>query len=172
MKRISAATLFCLSFLAAGLPAQQPLDGRDRLFQDSLLDRLAGAWSMSGAVRGRPTTLTLTGDWVLTHQFLKLEMRDVNDPPAYQAAVYVGYDHASERYVAHWLDVFGGRFSETLGYGQRAGNSVAFVFEYPDGPFHTTFTLEPRTGTWTVLMQDRGPTGGWREFAHYVVQRR
>jgi len=27
----------------------------------------------------------------------------------------IGYDNLSERYVAHWLDFFGGRFSETLG---------------------------------------------------------
>jgi hypothetical protein len=82
MERISAVTFVCLSFLASGLPAQQPappLDGRDRLFQDSLLDRLTGAWSMAGAVRGRPVTLTLAGEWVLNHQFLKLEMRDVNE---------------------------------------------------------------------------------------------
>jgi hypothetical protein len=41
----------------------------------------------------------------------------------------------SERYVAHWIDVFGGRFSETLGYGKRAGDEIDFIFEYPDGPF-------------------------------------
>lgn len=35
----------------------------------------------------------------------------------------------SERYVAHWLDVFGGRFSETLGFGKREGNSIRFLFE-------------------------------------------
>lgn len=175
MRRIAAVGPFCLSLLATRLGAQQPeppLDGPHRLFQDSLLDRLTGAWSMSGAVRGRSATLTFSGDWVLNHQFLKLEMRDVKVPPAYQAAVYIGYDNASERYVAHWLDNFGGRFSETLGFGQRAGTAIAFVFEYPDGPFHTTFTLDPRAGTWAVLMRDRGPNGAWREFAHYALERR
>jgi hypothetical protein len=33
----------------------------------------------------------------------------------------------------------GGRFSETLGYGTRDGNAIRFVFEYPDGPFRTTY---------------------------------
>jgi hypothetical protein len=57
----------------------------------------------------------------------------------------VGYDNTSERYVAHWLDVYGGRFSETLGYGRRSSDSIEFVFEYPAGPFHTTFSWKPET---------------------------
>jgi hypothetical protein len=42
------------------------------------------------------------------------------EPPAYQAAVFIGFDNTSERYVAHWIDAGGGRFSETLGFGKRA----------------------------------------------------
>jgi hypothetical protein len=99
-------------------------------------------------------------------------MRDVSDPPAYQATVYIGYDNTSERYVTHWLDTFGGRFSETLGFGKRSGNAVLFVFEYPDGPFHTTFTLNSGAKTWSVLMEDRGTGGLWREFAHYTLTRK
>jgi hypothetical protein len=49
----------------------------------------------------------------------------------------IGYDNMSERYVVHWIDVFGVRFSETLGYGKRVGNEIDFIFEYPDGPFRT-----------------------------------
>ncbi len=56
-------------------------------------------------------------------------MKDVNIPPQYEALVFLGYDNASERYVAHWIDVFGGRFSETLGYGTRSGDSIKFIFE-------------------------------------------
>ena len=174
MRRIALAGSLGLSLLAT-LGAQQPappLDGAHRLFQDSLFDRLTGAWSMSGVVRGRPATLTASAAWVLNHQFLRLDMRDVNDPPAYEANVYIGYDNTSERYVAHWLDNFGGRFSETLGFGRRSGNAITFTFEYPDGPFLTTFTLDPHAGMWAMLMQDRGPTGEWREFAHYALRRR
>jgi hypothetical protein len=32
----------------------------------------------------------------------------VAEPPEYQATVYIGRDNASARYVAHWIDVFGG----------------------------------------------------------------
>ncbi|HYM60748.1 MAG TPA: DUF1579 family protein [Thermoanaerobaculia bacterium] len=165
--------LLCLALLAIPATGQQeePLDGPKRIFQDALLERLVGTWAMVGAVRSRPATYSLHAEWVLNHQFLRLDMRDAGDPPAYQATVYIGYDNTSERYVAHWLDAGGGRFSETLGYGQRNGNAVLFVFEYPDGPFHTTFTLDAEGKSWSVLMQDRGKGGSWREFAHYTLTR-
>ena len=166
--------LLASNLIVAPLRAQEPppLDGAHRILQDSLLERLAGNWAMVGAVRTRPANYSLSAEWVLNHQFLKLEMRDVAEPPAYQATVYIGYDNASDRYVAHWLDAFGGRFSETLGFGQRVGSAIRFTFEYPDGPFHTTFTLAPGGRTWTVLMEDRAPGGAWQEFAHYSIRRR
>jgi hypothetical protein len=169
-----AALLLGPALLVPPARAQQPeppLDGPHHVLKDSLLDHLTGTWSMVGAVRGSPVTYSLRAEWTLNHQFLKLEMRDVAEPPAYQATVFIGYDNTSERYVAHWLDVFGGRFSETLGFGQRDERTIRLVFEYPDGPFHTTFRLEPGGRRWTVLMQDRSPTGAWREFAHYTVDR-
>ena len=166
--------LLCAAAAAASATAQQPepLDGPKRIFQDPVLEKLIGTWAMVGAVGSRPGTYSLHVEWALNHQFLKLDMRDVADPPAYQATVYIGYDNTSERYVAHWLDAFGGRFSETLGFGTRNGNAVLFVFEYPDGPFHTTFTLNSDAHTWNVLMQVRGAGGSWREFAHYALARK
>ena len=173
--RLILALLLCAGagpVRARAQEADAPLDGPRRIFQDSLLEHLTGDWSMAGRVRGRPVTYTLHAEWVLNHQFLELRMRDVAEPPAYQAMVYLGYDNTSERYVTHWLDAFGGRWSETLGYGQRAGAAVRLVFEYPDGPFHTTFTWNPKDRTWTVLMEDRGPGGVWQEFASYTLHRK
>jgi hypothetical protein len=173
MRKRMAILGFLTALGGTSARAQQPpsLDGPQHVFQDPLVEQLSGDWSMVGAVRGRPAADRLHGDWVLNHQFLRLEMRDVAEPPAYQATVYIGYDNTSERYVAHWLDSTGARFCETLGFGVRVGNEVRLVFEYPDGPFHTTFTLDPGTRSWAVLMQDRGPDGAWREFAHYALRR-
>jgi hypothetical protein len=39
-------------------------------------------------------------------------MKDVQTPSQYEAMVFIGYDNTSERYVAHWIDIFGGRFSK------------------------------------------------------------
>lgn len=96
-------------------------------------------------------------------------MNDVNSPPEYAAHVYIGYDHEDHVYVAHWLDYFGGGPSETLGYGRREGNAIAFEFEYRDGPFRTTF--ETGTGrTWTLLMRSKENDGKWSTFAEYQVE--
>ncbi|HEY8226282.1 MAG TPA: hypothetical protein VIG25_13455 [Pyrinomonadaceae bacterium] len=42
-------------------------------------------------------------------------MKDVQTPSQYEAMVFIGYDNTSERYVAHWIDIFGGRFSKDEG---------------------------------------------------------
>jgi hypothetical protein len=107
----------------------------------------------------------------LNHRFLCLEMRGTARVPTYEAIVFIGRDNLSERYVAHWLDVSGGRWSETLGYGTKSGQAVEFVFEYPDGPFRTTFA-QGAAGDWSVDMRQRTPAGTWRTFAHYSLQRR
>jgi hypothetical protein len=126
MRKRMAILGFLTALGATSARAQQPpsLDGPQHVFQDPLVEQLSGDWSMVGAVRGRPAADRLHGDWVLNHQFLRLEMRDVAEPPAYQATVYIGYDNTSERYVAHWLDSTGARFCETLGFGARVGASI------------------------------------------------
>jgi hypothetical protein len=70
----------------------------------------------------------------------------------------------SERYVIHWIDVFGGRFAETLGYGQRTGNSIRFVFEYPDGPFCSTLTWKPAERKWQFVLESKNNRGKWENF--------
>jgi hypothetical protein len=122
---------------------------------------------------GRAAEHTVSVEWVLNHQFLRISEKDdalaSSDRVPYEAMIMVGYDNTSERYVAHWNDVFGGRFSETLGYGTRAGNEIRFVFEYPDGPFHTTFCWNPETHQWKWLMQQKNKSGLLTEFADLTL---
>lgn len=145
--------------------AQDPLDGPSRIFNDDLLNNLVGDWKLNREIQGRTAENAVTVEWVLNHQFLRIHMKDVKKPATYEAMVFVGYDNTSERYVAHWLDVFGGRFSETLGYGSRTGNAIKFVFEYPDGPFHNTFTWIAETKSWSFLMEHKNKAGKWVVFA-------
>jgi Protein of unknown function (DUF1579) len=173
MRRFVFPLLFvtALSFLSAACANTQPLDGREHAFHDDLLDNLAGRWKLTRSIRGRTVENVAEASWVLNHQFLRVHMKDAADPPEYEARVFIGYDNANDRYVAHWLDVFGGRFSETLGYGKRSGNSIEFVFEYPDGPFHNTFTWDPTSRTWTFLMRQKGASGEWTTFAEDHLRR-
>src|SRR5215813_14982945 len=167
----SALLLFYSIADARPFIPQEPLDGRNRIFKDDLLDNLVGDWKLTRKVRQQSVDNRVKAEWALNHQFLLVHIRDVASPPNYEAMVFIGYDNTSERYVAHWIDVFGGRFSETLGYGKRSGNAIQFVFEYPDGPFHNTFTWNPESKTWVFLMEQKDQTGKWKVFAEDKLAR-
>lgn len=157
-----------LSWAAFPQTKPEPLDGPNRPFHDDLLDNLQGHWTLKGTIVGHPGDAELEAAWVLNHQFLKIHEKGtavIPGRPLYEADVYIGYDNASERYLAHWIDIYGGRFSETIGYGTRSGNSIKFVFEYPDGPFHNTFTWNPESKTWRFLLEQKNDFGKWGVFA-------
>jgi hypothetical protein len=156
---------FLFGALSFGQNTKAPLDGQNRKFFDDLLDHLAGSWKMTGQILGQPVTHQVTAVWTLNHQFLHVHEKDTADPPAYEVDAYIGYDNLSERYVAHWLDVFGGRYSETLGYGKRDGNSIRFLFEYPDGPFVNTFVWNPEQRKWRFVLESKNGDGQWTNFA-------
>lgn len=143
--------------------AQVPSDWRD------LADHMTGNWSMTGQVVRQDAHHSVHAEWMLNRQFLRIEENTVRDAPAserrYNAVWFLGYDEVSERYVIHLLDGYGARFSETLGYGIRNGNEIQFVFEYPDGPFHTTFRWSPASDKWEWLMEQKGKDGKWGQFA-------
>jgi Protein of unknown function (DUF1579) len=164
--------LLTLSSVQNEIRAQESLDGPSRIFQDPLLNNLVGEWQLKRQIGGRAAENAVTVEWVLNHQFLRIHMKDVKTPSSYEAMVFVGYDNTSERYVVHWIDVFGGRFSETLGYGSRNGNAIKFVFEYPDGPFHNTFRWNPQTKSWRFLMEQKNRDGKWVTFAEDTLMKR
>jgi hypothetical protein len=154
-----------LAATAGGQNITAPLDGVEHKFLDDTMDHLSGSWKMTGQILGRPVIHRMTAEWVLNHQFLHFHEKDTANPPAYEVEVYIGYDNMSERYVAHWLDVFGGRFSETLGFGKRDGNSIRFLFEYPDGPFTNTFHWKAAGKKWQFVLETKGLDGKWSNFA-------
>ncbi len=156
----------------------------NRPFQDTLLDKLIGKWKVTGKIAGRKIKHSCHAEWVLNHQFLKVHFLDIsNESPRpgkkssrehapYEATVFIGYDNLSERYGAHWSDIFGGRFAETLGFGTRRGrNSMLFVFEYPSGPLHNGFTWNPGKRGWTILIEQKDDRGKWTLFASEMLRR-
>ncbi len=169
MKKYLCVLLTALAF-RAGASAQTPAEWRD-----DLVDHMAGSWKMGGAVMGHAAHHDVEAEWVLSHQFLRIRERTTADAPAserkYDAIWFLGYDPISERYVLHLLDLFGARFSETLGYGTRDGNAIRFIFEYPDGPFHTTFRWSPEKDSWEWLMEQKDKDGKWTSFADLKLTR-
>jgi hypothetical protein len=138
-------------------------------WHDDLVDRMAGNWIIEGPVMGHPAHHEVQAEWVLNHQFLRIHEKTSADAPAgehkYEATWFLGYDPVSERYVLHLLDVFGARFSETLGFGTRDGDAIRFIFEYRDGPFHTTFRWSKDKDSWQWLMEQKNKEGKWSNFA-------
>ncbi len=164
--------LAMLSVAAFSQSKSEPLDGPNRPVHDDLLDNLEGKWKITGMIMGHQREMEITAEWVLNHQWLLLHEHDatsVEGKLAYDAHIYIGYDNTSERYVVHWIDIYGGRVSETLGYGTRSGNSIKFNFEYPDGPFHNTFTWNPANKTWHFLLEQKDAEGKWKMFADQTV---
>ena len=151
--------------------AQTPAEWRD-----DLVEHMSGSWKMRGQVMGRDAHHELKAEWVLNHMFLRIQESTSTDAPAsekcYEAIWFLGYDPVSEKYVLHLFDVFGARFSETLGYGTRDGNSIRFTFEYPDGPFHTTFRWSPDSGGgWQWLMEQKDKDFMLTNFADFKISR-
>ncbi|HTZ46616.1 MAG TPA: DUF1579 family protein [Verrucomicrobiae bacterium] len=172
-RRLCALLLLALLLLPLSTISQE-LDGPTHIFRDTLLDNMTGAWNLTGKVMGRDATHVVQAEWVLNHQFFRIHEKDntsTNVKVSYEAMVMIGYDNASDRYVVHWTDVYGGRFSETLGYGSQVGDEIRLVFEYPDGPFHTTFRWLPDARRWQWRMQSRDKTGKWVDFADLTLTR-
>ena len=152
--------------LAAGAASAQ-----DRTFNDPFIQQLAGDWTLTRQIRGKEVENTVHAEWVLNHQFLQVHMTDSAQPPAYEAIVYIGYQHDTQRYVVHWLDVYGGKGS-AIGYGKRAGDSIEVAFQYEDGPFFNTLTWDTLGQGWTFKMESINKDGKRQLFAIDTLRRK
>jgi len=170
MRTYIRALLFVFTLIPAWSLAQAPPE-----WKDELVEHMTGHWTMTGQVMGREAHHDVQAEWVLNQQFLRIHEKTAASAPAterrYEAIWFLGYDSVSERYVLHLMDVFGTRYSETLGYGTRDGNAIRFVFEYPDGPFHTAFRWSPETGSWQWLLEQKDKDGKWTNFADFKLTR-
>ena len=98
-------------------------------------------------------------------------MTDVQDPPQYEARVFIGIAPDDGTVIAHWLDSFGAKFSVPHGAGVITGNTVQFTIAYAGGPFRDTLTYDPDQGSWTLVIEASQPGGAWRHFARYDIRR-
>ena len=167
---ILAGILLLPSFVPSHA-ADAEADGPQHIFKDPFIENLVGRWQITRAIRGTEVQNTLQAEWVLHHQFLELHMKDTARPPAYEALVLIGYSYEEQRYVAHWCDTYGGKFS-AIGHGTRSGDSIEFEFHYPDGPFYNTFTWNAATRGWEFRMENVDKDGHRVLFAIDTLRRR
>ena len=154
--RKAIIALVCLVAFAGVARAQQPA------FHDSLLDHFVGTWVLQGTIAGKQTTHDVTADWVLAHQYLRIHdvsrEKKSNGEPQYQAMVFVGWDQQLSQYVCVWLDDYGWAADNAIGHAKRSGDEIPFLFQYSEGPFHTTFAYDKQSDTWEWRMdsEDKG----------------
>jgi hypothetical protein len=138
-------------------------DKTSQSFQDDLLDHLLGKWDITGIVHGNRSRQTLQAEWVLHHQFLRVDEKSMEDVARmdmpYEGVFFIGYDNTEKRYVAHLMNVFCGRDSEALGYGEQEGNKIRFIFNGPEGSVVEEFILEAQSREWHLVSWANAPDG-------------
>jgi hypothetical protein len=164
--RTSSRAFALLLAAGASLAASaQSTDSADNQY----LDGLRGTWDMAGTVMGKPVRYRAFGERVLQNGFLHLHMVDAATPPRYEADVFLGFDDKSADYVVHWLDRFGAAGARVVGSGKRTGSTLLTVFPYADGAFCDTFAFDPKSGTWSLLIESQKRDGSWSTFAAYTL---
>jgi hypothetical protein len=165
LSSITVVLLMAASFSHAEVP-ESPSDARP-----GLLRSLDGNWVMSGDVKGKPVSYTMVAAPALQGAFTEMRMKDVQVPAKYEAAVFIGYDEASQTILVHWMDSYGAKYSIPHGTGHIAGNIMQFIFPYQTGQFRNTMTYTPETSTWQFKLEAAQPDGSWKHFARYDVKR-
>jgi len=125
---------------------------------DPLLDKFVGQWRIVREFKSRTAENIASVEWVLNHQFLRIHMRDVSEPPGYEATVFVGFNSTTKQYVAHWIDSFGGEYS-AVATGEREGDAITFTFIYPEGPVINKFTYDSAADRWTSKIDQQDKSG-------------
>jgi hypothetical protein len=161
--------IFLLTCLAANSIAAADLK---KTASDQYLDRLQGTWTMDGTLRGKPVHYVADGQRVLQGGFLKLHMFDKGAKPSYEADVFIGFDSKVNDYIVHWLDRFGAAGARVVARGERQDQKLTVIFPYAEGAFRDTFTWQPESKSWAVLLESQDEHGAWSNFANYTLVRR
>ena len=121
---------------------------------ETLLSRLAGQWTLTGAFGGTATVHDVDARWVLNHEYLILHEisreRNTNGQPAYEAIVLLSENPTSRDCSCLWLDTTSPNgLSGIMGRGKATADSLPFLFQFPtNGTLHTTFLYSANADTW------------------------
>ena len=168
--KIIIRTVLLIIFAWANLYSQQTT------FQDTLLERMVGDWTLRGTIAGQETTHDVSVSWILDHQYIQLKEvsreKNANGKPAYEALVFIGWDSSLSEYVCLWLDVTGGGGlnPKAFAYAKRDGDEIAFLFKLGSENFHTTFVYDRDKDSWRWIM-DGEEKGKLQPFARVKLTR-
>lgn len=63
--------LLIVSFIGVNSFGQDSLKCNAQRFEDDLLDKLVGQWSLTGKIGDRPVENNFSAQWILNHQFIE-----------------------------------------------------------------------------------------------------
>ena len=138
---------------------------------DSLLNKLAGKWVLTGTIEGQKTTHDVDAKRVLNGQYVQIKEvsreKDEKGNPLYDAVIYICWQDAKKQYFCLWLDNTSneGISNQVIGRAKQNGDKIEMVFKFSDAnQFHTTFIYDRETDTWQWLM-DGEENGKLQPFA-------
>lgn len=161
--------LWLIVSFAPGCAARAPIAG-EATCEDPYLRNLLGTWTIDREIRGERVTNSMEATPILGGKFVRLHMRSTTPGRPYEAVVTVGRKGSTDEYVAYWCDSFGAEYSEA-GRGTRVGGRIEFLFAYPSGPFHNTWTYDESSDQWSFVGESGGPDGSRTPFARDTVRR-
>jgi hypothetical protein len=158
MKKLLAIVCLLLAPVAAITQENTPVSPQDRL-----LDKLVGNWKVTGLAHGNPYTWTMNGEWVLSHQFLRLTWKSAENIVGvgrpFEAVYYFRYDDRKNQYIAHLLKNFGAEDSSVLGYGEPKADQVMVAYKLTQETVTEQFTWEPTSNNWRLKSWGDLPDG-------------
>ena len=138
---------------------------------DSLLNKLAGKWVLTGTIEGQKTIHDIDARRVLNGQYVQIKEvsreKDEKGNPLYDAVIYICWQEAKKQYFCLWLDNTSneGISNQVIGRAKQNGDKIEMVFKFSDAnQFHTTFIYDRETDTWQWLM-DGEENGKLQPFA-------
>ena len=138
---------------------------------DSLLNKLAGKWVLTGTIEGQKTIHDVDAKRVLNGQYVQIKEvsreKDEKGNPLYDAVIYICWQDAKKQYFCLWLDNTSneGISNQVIGRAKQNGDKIEMVFKFSDAnQFHTTFIYDRETDTWQWLM-DGEENGKLQPFA-------
>ena len=169
-----------LPFLLVVLLQTRSLVAQPSAADYTLLERLGGSWILRGTLAGKVTTHDVTAAWILDGLYLQLHERsretDAKGKPQYEAVILIGVDPATSEYQCLWLDSTGGGGLAPTAFGRarRAGDSIPFLFQDPDGTvsFSNIFSYDAGAQAWTWELDNVRKDGTHAPFGRVRLTRR
>lgn len=140
--------------------------------QDDFLDRLVGRWDVTGTSHDLPMPGTMKIDWVLNHQFVRIDQKTTGNRPGwdipYEALLFIGYDSAQKQYVLYALNVMGPSGPRVVN-GERQGNEIKFEATAGERIVGMRLSWRPESGTWRFEFGSQPVGGKWQAVTDLVL---